>query len=154
MLESLDALAAAEVWDLFAGSGALGIEALSRGATRVSFVDTDAEARACIRANLVTTGFGPDRASVVGADVTRWVAAASTPADLVLADPPYSFAAWPALLGALGDRAGLVVAETGAPLELPAGWAAVRVKRYGSTVVTIGRPPGVCASSARPKGGT
>src|SRR5947207_12705054 len=113
-LGSLGGVEGAAVADLFAGSGAMGIEALSRGAAHVTFVDHDRHAIATIKANLATTGF--DRQSkVVTADVLGWLPAASAAAstvafDVVLIDPPYDFTGWPALFGRL--TSGLVVAES------------------------------------------
>src|SRR3954454_2222592 len=87
-LGSLDAVAGAEVLDLFAGSGALGIEALSRGAAAATFVDQAPVARRALAANLDRVGLA-DRATVVGADATTFAPRASSAPDLVLADPPY-----------------------------------------------------------------
>ena len=139
-LWSLDAIDGAAVADLFAGSGALGIEALSRGADSVVFVDDDADAVETIRANLGATGFA-ERATVVRRDAVRWAVADPAAArhfDLVLADPPYAFEGWDDLLGALD--ADVVVCESGKDLEPPAGWDVVRRKRYGTTVVTVLKP--------------
>lgn len=83
----------ATVLDLFAGSGALGIEALSRGARRAHFVEADARALAVLRRNLATLELEP-RAVVIRADVFRWLARAGEGpvADIALADPPYGSA--------------------------------------------------------------
>src|SRR5256885_3958653 len=81
----------ATVLDLFAGSGALGIEALSRGAASVTFVDQEPRGLAILRQNLDALGF-KDRARVVRADVVRWLEASPDSvrsADFVLLDPPY-----------------------------------------------------------------
>jgi 16S rRNA (guanine966-N2)-methyltransferase len=130
------------VVDLFAGSGALGIEALSRGAGRVTFVDSDRRAVAAIRANLEELGFAGERAAVVTADALEWVRRGPPPADLVLADPPYSYGSWPSLLAALQGLAPLAVLETGGDLLLTPGWSSVRRRRYGASVVTIAEPAG------------
>jgi 16S rRNA (guanine966-N2)-methyltransferase len=139
MLTSMDAVEGAEVLDLFAGSGALGIEALSRGAARVTFVDHDRDAIGVIRSNLAVLGEVAAGAVVVCADVLRWVPSAP-PADLALADPPYHFDGWGALLDPLADRIGLLVAETGSEWDPGAGWETVKVRRYGGTVVTVAQP--------------
>jgi 16S rRNA (guanine966-N2)-methyltransferase len=139
MLGSLDGVQGATVADLFAGSGGLGIEALSRGARQASFVDRDRDAVAAIRVNLDACGFGPDRAQVVHRDVLRWVETA-TETDLVLADPPYAFTDWDTLLDRLAPLTGLAVLESGAPLELGSDWRLLRQKRYGGTVVMVTRP--------------
>jgi len=136
-LGSLDAIEGATVVDLFAGTGALGIEALSRGAASAVFVDADLQAIRVIKDNLRTTGLG-DNARVVHADVLRFLAdAPPEPVDLAFADPPYAFDGWPALLGAL--RARVVAIEARSHVALEAGWRPLRSKRYGDTVVTLAR---------------
>ena len=75
MLTSLNVVEGATVWDLFAGSGAMGIEALSRGASHVIFVEQARDAVSAIRANLASLGYGPGEATVVVADVLHWVGA-------------------------------------------------------------------------------
>jgi 16S rRNA (guanine966-N2)-methyltransferase len=132
-LESLGAVRDATVVDLFAGSGALGLEALSRGAAHVTFVEREPRARRAIEANLHTLGFA-DRATVVSGDAVAHVSA-SGPADLVLCDPPYAFDRWDELLAA--SPAPLVVCESDRSVDAPDGWELVRGKRYGATVVTI-----------------
>ena len=139
-------LQGAMVWDLFAGSGAMGIEALSRGAAHATFVDQARPAVSAVRANLAALGYGPQRSAVVCADVLNWVrpelgSARPEPAevDLVMADPPYSWQGWDALLERLAHLRPLVLAETGSELALPPGWQALRAKRYGGTVVTLAR---------------
>jgi 16S rRNA (guanine966-N2)-methyltransferase len=82
----------ARVLDLFAGSGAAGIEALSRGAAAATFVDSDADALRAIGENLVRARVA-DRGRAVRADVVRWLARdgkAAGPFDIVFADPPYA----------------------------------------------------------------
>ena len=74
MLDSLGVLDGARVWDLFAGSGAMGIEALSRGAAHATFVEQAKGAVSATRANLAAMGYGSSRATVVCADVLSWVA--------------------------------------------------------------------------------
>jgi 16S rRNA (guanine966-N2)-methyltransferase len=141
MLASMDAVEGADVLDLFAGSGALGVEALSRGAARVTFVDRDPAAVAAIRFNLHVLDELDAPAPVACADVLRYVVTAPR-VDLVLADPPYDFDGWPALLDSLRDRTSLLVAETAADTGLAAapGWETVKVRRYGGTVVTVVQP--------------
>lgn len=131
-LESLGVVADAVVLDLFAGSGALGIEALSRGAARAVFVERDRAALAALRANLEALGLGPDRAKVVVGDA---LTIGGEPADVALLDPPYDFDRWEELLADL--RADVAVCEAGRALAPPGGWQLARVKAYGSTVVTI-----------------
>ena len=152
VLGSMAAVEDAVVGDLFAGSGALGIEALSRGAQHVSFVDHDKRAVATIRANLLATGLGA-RSQVVRADVLRWLEHAA-PLDLVLCDPPYAYDRWPALLGALLGVARLVLLETGHALDLGGAWEVLNLKQYGGTVVTVARPADEPARGVDRKGDT
>ncbi len=141
------------VLDLFAGSGALGLEALSRGAQRALFVDSDARAAAIITENARTLGFpgATVRRGAVDAVVT---AGTSLPVDLVFADPPYELAnsAVESVLAALTDH-GWVTEGTiavierpaaAAALDWPAGWERLRERRYGDTRVELacyGRHP-------------
>ncbi|HET9070710.1 MAG TPA: RsmD family RNA methyltransferase [Acidimicrobiales bacterium] len=142
MLTSLRGLEGAAVADLFAGSGALGVEALSRGAATALFVDRAPPAVAAVRANLAVVGDAPGLATVLRREVLAWAVAEGAAAaprrfDVVLADPPYAWRDWPRLLGALRPLTGLVVAETGSPWEAVPGWETVRTRNYGTTVVTI-----------------
>jgi 16S rRNA (guanine966-N2)-methyltransferase len=144
-LASLDALVDATVIDLFAGSGALGIEGLSRGARSAVFVDRDRGAITAIRTNLDHTGLA-DRAEILATTAERAVATAASEGsrfDLALLDPPYAYDGWDALLGALPALLpdGLVVVESDHEVPMPPDWRAVRQRRYGATVVGIFRPP-------------
>ena len=94
-LGSRDLVVDAQVADLFAGSGAIGIEALSRGAEHCTFVERDRDALRALRTNLDTLGLA-DRSRIVTGDVLA--VAAAIDADLVFADPPYDFDAWDRLL--------------------------------------------------------
>jgi 16S rRNA (guanine966-N2)-methyltransferase len=135
---ALTSLAAVDgtVLDLFAGSGALGIEALSRGAASATFVDTDARAIAAVRANLEATGLD-GRATIVRNDALRFLASRPERFDLALLDPPYTFADadWAGLLAALD--ADVAVLESDREVAVPAPWQVLRSKRYGGTVVAI-----------------
>ena len=118
----------------------MGIEALSRGAAKATFVDHDRSAAAVIRSNLTTLGEGfVERSSVVLTDAMSFVSNMPE-CDVLLADPPYAFSDWPQLMGLVAGRAGLVVAESGGPLGPVEGWRNVKVKTYGGTVVTVARP--------------
>lgn len=139
-LGSLDAVVDATVVDLFAGSGALGIEALSRGAAHCTFVEPDRAARAAVEANLAATGLG-DRATVVPTTAQRWLArhgggtSTGPGLDLALLDPPYAFDGWHDLLTELPVV--LAVIESDRPVEVPPAWEVVRQRRYGSTLVVF-----------------
>jgi 16S rRNA (guanine966-N2)-methyltransferase len=150
---SLLDIGGATVVDLFAGSGALGIEARSRGAATVTFVERDREALASLQANLESLGFARSGATVVAADARQWVTGPRPRADVVFADPPYSFDGWASLLAAMAPWADLVVAETGAPLEVPPEWVVARQRRYGATVVTVARPAPRSDGHSDAKGG-
>jgi 16S rRNA (guanine966-N2)-methyltransferase len=135
-LHSLDAVVDAAMLDLFAGSGALGIEALSRGARHCTFVDTARPALQAVRANLDSTGLA-ERARVVAADATAFLRGNDRPFDVALLDPPYAFDEWDDLLAIV--PAELVVIESGRPIVLSREWIDLRVRRYGSTVVVFAR---------------
>jgi len=139
----------ASVADLFAGSGAFGIEALSRGAERVTFVERDRLAVATIRHNLDSLGLDDARAVVACTDTLRWLGTAP-PVDLVLCDPPYAFSQWPMLLGLLRAVSGVAVLETGGPLDLGGDWEVLREKQYGGTVVLVARPVPPSVPAQRP----
>ncbi len=139
----MDALRGASVLDLFCGSGALGIEALSRGADHVTFVDASNASLRATSANLATCGLD-DRATVVRSDALRFLeqSAARDGAgsfDLALLDPPYAFGDWPTLLGLIDAR--VVVIESDRSIDLPVTTRAgelvlSRERRYGGTFVT------------------
>jgi 16S rRNA (guanine966-N2)-methyltransferase len=140
LFSMLGDVSGARVLDLYAGSGALGIEALSRGAASAVFVERDAAAVAAIRRNLETVGAGA--ADVRRQDVLRFLAAATGRFDLVFADPPYDSAprlAAPlsAALPAVLDENALIVTESSkrTPLELTLPLA--RERTYGDTRIAI-----------------
>lgn len=134
----------ARLADLFAGSGAMGIEALSRGASHVWFVESDRRAQAVIEENLDTLGLAAS-ASLVRSTVDDALAGALTgPLDVVVADPPYAFDDWPGLAAKVAPLLapdGLLVAESGGPIDPGAGWEKMRERGYGGTVITFARPP-------------
>ena len=138
-------LAGARVLDLFAGSGALAIEALSRGAASATLVERDARSIAVIRANLEALELGTDEARVVHAPAhaaLRDASARGDAYDLVLLDPPYRDA--PAL-GRELSRAlptilapdARVVAESDRRAPLALELPVVRERRYGDTLIRI-----------------
>ena len=140
MLFSLGATEDAVVCDLYAGSGALGIEALSRGAASCTFVERDRAAIEVIRDNLDILGFA-DQATVIQADVLPWLER-ETPKmdgfDLVLADPPYAEEQWATLLDNV--KATFVVAESNNRIEPHPLWDVLRDKKYGATLVSVFTP--------------
>ncbi len=131
-LGSAGLLEGALVADLYAGSGALGIEALSRGAEHCVFVENDRAAVATLEENLDHLGLGA-RSRVLRSSVAAVIGGLDV--DLVLADPPYGSDVWPELLAAV--RAPIVVAEADALITAPPGWTVFRSRRYGRTWVTF-----------------
>lgn len=136
-LGSLNVVLGARVMDLFAGSGALGIEALSRGAAYCTFFERDRVALEALRTNIETLELG-DRTTVIRGDALMHAGSVND-STLVLADPPYDFAQWPKLLGCLTTA--LVVAESDRELDGEIAecidWQVVRAKRYGRAYVTF-----------------
>ena len=113
----------AEVLDLYAGSGALGLEALSRGAARATFVESDPRALAALRHNIATCRLPVERAEVAGLEVARWQPPQGRSFDIVLADPPY------ALRGPLPEvlqQSGVLSADAWLILEGPQSRIAAR----------------------------
>ncbi len=146
----------ARVLDLFAGSGALGIEALSRGAASATFVENNALAVGTIRRNLEKTRLA---GTVHQLDVFSFLDRMAAPEsfDIVFADPPYAKQPGerdftPELLGSASlasalTSGGIFVLEKLPGIALPAhaGWELVRGKTYGATEVVFLRPPKSCA---------
>lgn len=139
-LASQGAVVGARVLDLFAGTGALGIEALSRGAREATFVEADPAAVAAIKANLAATGLAGG--TVVVADALRFLADPEPrPAfDLAFVDPPYAFSAWAEVLEHLPAAIGVL--ESRRPVDPGPGWEVTRSARYGDTAVTVVRRAG------------
>jgi len=141
-----DPVSSAAVVDLFAGAGALGLEALSRGAARALFVDDGAEARALLRANIEALGLG-GVTRVFRRDATRLGLAPPGEAfSLAFLDPPYGKGlAAPALAalvagGWLAPGALVVVEEAAnAAVDLPQGLERLEARRYGETQIVIAR---------------
>ena len=130
------------VLDLFAGTGALGLEALSRGAASVTFVDTGAEARGLIRDHIEAFGAG-GIAKLLRRDATELGPAGSIkPFDLVFLDPPYGKGLGEAALRSVRDGGWLAPGVTlvleeaaGAVLDLPEGFALEDRREYGAAAV-------------------
>lgn len=132
-LNNLDIVEGARILDCFAGTGAMGIEALSRGAAHVTFIERDRAALAALERNVTALGVN-DRSTIVRGDALV-LASSCRDVSLVLADPPYDFAKWNELLAVLPGN--IVVAESAAEVEAPAGWEVLRTRRYGRTHVTF-----------------
>jgi 16S rRNA (guanine(966)-N(2))-methyltransferase RsmD len=139
-------VADARVLDLFAGSGALGFESLSRGAAHVTFVEKDRPRAAALRAAARELGVDA-RVEVIGAPVERAVRALGGRYDLVFADPPYALAYPGATLGTLRERRTIdagttVVYEHSSREATPADPAMTveRTERYGEVALAFLRP--------------
>lgn len=145
IFDILGDVAGTQTLDLFAGTGALGIEAISRGAAHAVFVEISTPAVAIIKANLGVTGFA-DRATIRRRDAEKMLSeSASSSFDLVFLDPPYErgLAFVARMLGRIAtggwvNERGIVVVETetGA-LEVPDGLHEVRTKIFGGTQITM-----------------
>ena len=144
IFDALQGLPPERVLDLYAGSGAFGIEALSRGAGYACFIERGRRAAAVIRQNLDLLGLRQQGQVVVG-DARRVALARGAPFGLVFADPPYAADPWVSLFdrletpGVLTSDA-LVVTETGsrigAPLA-PFGWRRLKERRHGDTTFAV-----------------
>lgn len=141
-----DPLTGARVLDLFAGTGALGLEALSRGAAFVLLVDDGAKARALIRQNIdLLRAIGPTK--LFRRDATRLGAAKGAPFDLVFLDPPYGKGLGQKALRSAQDGGwlapgALIVWEEGAQQSPVPGFTQLDARRYGETWVHVLRAEG------------
>ena len=141
-----DAIEGARAIDLFAGTGALGLEAVSRGAKFALFVDDGAEARALLRENIETLGLG-GQTRIFRRDATKLGDA--PPGDkftLAFLDPPYGKGLAPRALDALTQGGWLapgalcvIEEEAGASIDLPAGMERLDHRAYGDTQVVFAR---------------
>jgi len=131
--------------DLFAGSGALGLEALSRGAASVAFVEREREAADRLRETV--NELAPGRAMVVQADALAWLRGEAQPFDIVFVDPPFDSGLLPAAMRAL-ESGGWLAPEAriylegparAGPPELPDGWIPHRSGRAGAVGYHLAR---------------
>jgi 16S rRNA (guanine966-N2)-methyltransferase len=140
-----DPITGAQVLDLFAGTGALGLEALSRGAAHCTFVDSGRTAQRLIRDNIARTR-REGQSTLLATDATRLPANPGPAATLVFLDPPYA--------KGLGQRAltqaraqnwlapdALIVWEESAPMAPPEGFTLLEDRRYGDTIITLMTAP-------------
>lgn len=150
ILGSMGGVEGLGVVDLFCGSGALGAEALSRGAVHVTFVDHDAAVLAAVRDNLASVGLADEPAELVRAELPGWLGRAPR-FDLAFCDPPYAFGDWATLLDSLS--ASVAVLESSTPVDVPEGWVVARARRYGGTLITVARQtpaPAPMSAATRP----
>lgn len=133
------------VLDLFAGSGQLGIEALSRGARECVFVDHSPKAQRLIRKNLEKTGF-TQQSRIVTSDSAAYLKSRPQAFDVILLDPPYQAGLLEEMLPLAAGAAsptGVLVCETDSKMRLPDAAGAFRLfreYRYGKTKITVYRP--------------
>lgn len=132
------------VLDLFAGSGQLGIEALSRGAKECYFADSAAQSIAVVKKNVEHTGFS-ERSHIVNMPFSAFLKSAKASFDIALLDPPYERRliqkALPLLIPKMNDS-GVILCEHEKDCKLPqreGEWEIVRALRHGTTSVTIYR---------------
>jgi len=131
--------------DLFAGSGAVGIEALSRGASFAVFVESSSRCLSILKVNLELCGFS-DRAEIYPADVMSFLSTHKQPTpgyDIVFVDPPYRYREWEGLLskiiyGGIISNSGLLIVEHSSRIALPLiGKGPHKVYRYGDTALSV-----------------
>lgn len=141
------------VLDLFAGSGALGMESLSRGAAGAFFVERDPAARRAIAANIAVLD-AKARARLLAADATALPAAPAGPADIVFLDPPYNSGLWQPALAAAAAKgwtgpATIACIETARAEEpAPPGWTLLADRVVGKARLTLVRPADAAAGLA------
>lgn len=139
-------LAGARVLDLFAGTGALGLEALSRGADHATFVDDGRAAGQLIRKNIELTR-SEGQTDLLRRDATRLGPCPGTVCDLVFLDPPYGQSLGQKALVAAGEGGwiapeALIVWEESAAMPAPSGFTLIDARKYGDTHVTLLRATG------------
>ena len=148
VLHTLLPLEGARVLDLFAGSGALGIEALSRGAAHATLVESHGRTAGVIRSNLERLGIDAQTGRVVTAPVESWLAKPKpgAPFSLVLLDPPYEYSAHDRLLALLssapavsGEAVIVLEAARDQAIAPPSSLDPIQTKRYGDTQVSFFR---------------
>lgn len=122
--------------DLFAGTGAMGIEALSRGAEEVFFVDNSRVAINVVKDNLKALQIVPSRFRVVLSDYESFLQSYDGKEfDVAFLDPPYSFEDWPRLAELVPSA--ILVCESDRSIEVPTGLTKILERKYGTTRVTL-----------------
>lgn len=130
----------AKVLDIFAGSGGMGIEALSRGAQSCVFVDADLSAVLCIKSNLAKTRL---KGSVVRRDAIAFLSSCSDKFDIIFSDPPYGKGFTQKLIPkaeALLSEGGLLLCETDSSEQRPEPFGALKKRKeynYGRVIITL-----------------
>ncbi len=138
-LFSMGLIEGSVVCDLFGGTGAMGIEALSRGAAHAHIVDSSNRAIGAIEENLETTSLEA-QATVHRRDAFAFLQALSpdTDIDLIIVDPPYKFDEWEELFDALPPAT--LVVESGSEVDPGDEWSIIRSRKYGGSVVMFLEP--------------
>lgn len=141
MLTHHNVIVGARMLDLFAGTGALGLEALSRGAKDVCFVENGKVGQRLISENIKKLRV-ENETTLMRNDATRLAACAKTPFDLVFLDPPYGKGMGQLALTSARDGGWLapdamIVWEENAPMNAPAGFQRIDKRKYGDTFVTL-----------------
>ena len=139
MLASRGVIEGAQVLDLFAGTGALGLEALSRGAAAAVFVENGRVGQRLITDNIAKLK-AQDQTQVIRTDATRLAAWTGAPIDLVFLAPPYGQGLGERALGAVRDwliPGALVVWEENAAMIPPEGFAPVDQRKFGTSKITL-----------------
>jgi 16S rRNA (guanine966-N2)-methyltransferase len=141
VLTPYDVIDGARVLDLFAGTGALGLEALSRGAAHVAFVDNGRSAQRLIGQNIAKLRVR-DRTEIIRRDARHLPGRTGAPFDLVFMDPPYrkdmgQAALAAAVAGGWLARDAFVVWEEAQPMQAPEGFTLQDQRRYGDTYITL-----------------
>ncbi len=132
-----------EVLDLFAGSGSLGLEAISRGASHVEFVDSAHSVVQVLKENVASIPPEVAQVAVMKSSALGFLKnriSMGVHYDLVFCDPPYLFDEWNELLGQVIQvmtKYSIIVIESDREVVLPDGLVVLKVKDYGSTVITL-----------------
>ncbi len=136
------------VLDIFAGTGALGLEALSRGAGTCDFIERDRRTATLIRRNIGNLGLGDDQARVLVGDVMEGLATTYERYDLILADPPYASTSFDSIVRCIAERrlllpGGLLVLEhrAGMAPPVPGGFRPVLERSFGDTAIALYQGP-------------
>ena len=141
MLTHHDVIVGARVLDLFAGTGALGLEALSRGAREVCFIENGRTGQRLIAENIETLRAG-DHCTLMRNDATRLGPWPQAPFDLVFLDPPYGKSMGQKALAATTaggwlTQDAMIVWEENTPMQAPPGFTRLDTRKYGDTHVTL-----------------
>lgn len=136
-----DPISDARALDVFAGTGALGLEALSRGASHVTFIENGRKGQSLIRENIALCK-AQTQSSLLGRDAARLPVNPSVPYDLIFLDPPYAKALGEKALASLLTSGwiapgALILWEESAPITLPQGCTLLETRRFGGTSISF-----------------